>query len=125
MSQPYFPQVTLPESVLKFIKHDKPLTDFKVIFGLVASFLLLAYIAISHWQLSIGIAIAVIIGYVTFLKLILDRRKKIIESDVLFVPEAKLYVVPLGITNEVINTVRAVLVNGAVKLTVCDAIECD
>lgn len=117
MSQPYFPQIELPAVILKFIKQDKLLSNFKVISGLTAAFLLTAYIAISYWQLSIGITIVGITSYSIFQKFTLARRRKIADSDVLFVPESKIYVIPLGVTNEVINTVRAVLNNGKVELT--------
>jgi hypothetical protein len=117
MSQPYFPQVELPANLLKFIKQDKSVPNIKLVSGLVASFLLLAYIAISYWQLSLGMTIVGIISYAIFQKLTLARRKQITDSDVLFVPESKIYVIPLGVTNESIDTVRAVLTNGIVELT--------
>jgi hypothetical protein len=117
MSQPYIPQIELPAVVSKLVKQDKSPIDFKVVSGIAVSFLLVAYIAISHWQLSIGLTSAGIIGYVLLRKLKLARHQRIADSGVLFVPETKLYVIPLTITSDTIDTVRAVLTDGKVELT--------
>jgi hypothetical protein len=117
MSQPYFPQIELPAIISKLIKQNDSPIDFKVVSGITLSLLFAAYIAISQWQLSIGLTSAGIIGYVLVRKLKLARHQQIADSHVLFVPAAKLYVIPLIATSDTINTVRAVLTNGKVELT--------
>ncbi len=117
MSQPVLPSIFLPEVVLKFLKQDRQTLDLKILSAAIFALILVMYLAISHWQISIGLSIAAILAYTSFQKIRLDRRARIAHSDVLFIPESKIYVIPLHVTNESIDSVRAVLNNGVVKLT--------
>jgi hypothetical protein len=117
MSQPAFPQIKLPEVVLKFLDRGKQLPNLKVFAGLIISLSLATYIVIAYWQVSIGLSIAAIVTYIFIQKNRVERRSRIAQSEVLFVPESEIYVIPLNVTNDSIDSVRAVLNNGVVQLT--------